>query len=313
MIKLYNDSDIFIDLESRKIIVKRGYWNFDQTTLDFSDLDENESNNLIEIFKILKNKKKINKNKIKAYKSEFDHLIAEKFVCDEDDETKLSENNVLFITDLSDLVSMKFNKYDNIFIKSIDDFNTIYFNDLDSLTQNPILINKTRNKLKNYIKQGDITCIFVVLSRVRNDFCNMINHLLDEKIVYSFIDNEYMYLFGTNKKYTGCYSCFSKRMDAKMKEEQNRYPAEKNMHENEFQDDTYLLDFIFALIEYNYVEYTKNGLLPIMGRLCSIFVKNLEIKYENLLRSVFCDECGYVSLMENRERNLQLKNFLRDL
>lgn len=310
-LKLYNETEIFINSGESKIVLTRGYWNFIQTTLDFRDMKKKNREELIEIFNKLKEDRQIDDQFIKNdFKEEFEQLITERLLYSTT--KKPSETKSLFITDIPDYLKGKFDEYnDNIIFYSTSDFHNDLLNGMDrnDLYHDPLLKNEIQKNLDRYIKENNIDIVFVVLLRANNSFCNILNHLLQKKIVFAFFDNDLIYLFGTELKYTGCYSCFSKGMEARRTHEYTDYPTSSS---NVIFPENYLLDFLSAIIEYNLSGYIQNDIIPIYGRICAISALTLEIRYENLLRSSFCEECGFISLMENKERNFNLKNFLND-
>ncbi len=312
ILKLYNETEIFISPEESKIVLTRGYWNFIQTSLDFSDMKNKNRKELIDIFNRLKKDRQIDDTCINdGFKKEFEQLITEKLLYSATKEP--FEAKLLIITDIPDYLREKFDQYgDNIIYYSTSDFNNDFFDNLSrtELYHDPLLKNEIQKNLDRYIKNNNISIVFVILMRVNDSFCSILNHLLRKKIVFAFFDNYFMYLFGTELKYTGCYSCFSKGMDARRTQKFFDYSMSSNTVS--FPEKRYLLDFLLAVVEYNLSECIQSDIIPIFGRICTIFTLTLEIRYENLLRSSFCEECGFISLMENKERNFNLKNFLRD-
>jgi hypothetical protein len=312
ILKLYNETEIFISHEEPKIVLTRGYWNFIQTSLDLSDMKKKSRKELIGIFNELKKDGQVDDTCIKdRFKKEFEQLITEKLLYLTTKESLKTKS--LFITDIPDYLNEKFDQYgDNIIYYSTSDFHNDFFNSLNKneFYHDPLLKNEIQKKLDLYIKNNNISIIFVILLRVNDSFCSILNHLLQKKIVFAFFDNYFIYLFGTELKYTGCYSCFSKGMEARRAQEYFDHSTPSN--NILFPEKKYLLDFLLAIVEYNLSEYMQSDIIPIFGRICTIFTLTLEIRYENLLRSSFCEECGFMSLMENKERNFNLKNFLKD-
>jgi hypothetical protein len=312
ILKLYHETKILINPKESKIVITRGYWNFIQTSLDFSDMIKKDKKELIDIFSKLQIDGQIDDACIKdEFKKEFEQLIAEKLLYSTTE--KRLETKSLFITDIPEYLKKKFDNDDNIIYYPTTDFNNDFFNNLNinELYHDPLLKNKIQEKLDIYLKKNNIDIVFVILLSVNDSFCSILNHLVQKKIVFAFFDNDLIYLFGTELKYTGCYSCFSKGMEARRTQEYFDYSTQCSYVS--FPEKKYLLDFLLAIIELNLSEYIQNDILPIFGRICTIFTLTLEIRYENLLRSSFCQECGFINLMENKERNFNLKNFLKDI
>lgn len=258
-LKLYNETEIFINSGESKIVLTRGYWNFIQTTLDFRDMKKKNREELIEIFNKLKEDRQIDDQFIKNdFKEEFEQLITERLLYSTT--KKPSETKSLFITDIPDYLKGKFDEYnDNIIFYSTSDFHNDLLNGMDrnDLYHDPLLKNEIQKNLDRYIKENNIDIVFVVLLRANNSFCNILNHLLQKKIVFAFFDNDLIYLFGTELKYTGCYSCFSKGMEARRTHEYTDYPTSSS---NVIFPENYLLDFLSAIIEYNLSGYIQNDI-----------------------------------------------------
>jgi len=317
MLKLYNETEIIINQDESKIIISRGYWNFIQTSISLLNIEDNESLELINIFNKFSSESQIDESQIEdKYKNVLYQLVEEKLIYKVDEKINLKEaklKNILILSDIPEKIGKKFSKYkNNTIISSINEFNEKFLNKFtyEEILQNPLLKKEIQEKVEKFITDNNIDIIFVISLKVNDIFYKVLNHVFTQKIVFTFFDKDFIYTFGIEKRYTGCYSCFSKNMDARME----NYSQKIHMRTDKgiYPKEEYLLDFTLAIVEYNLSEYLKKNILPIFGRICIIFTLTLEIKYENLLRSCFCDECGYLSLMENKERNLNLKNFLKE-
>jgi hypothetical protein len=313
MLKLYNETEIFVNLEESKIIISRGYWNFIQISIGFSNIQKEESDKLINIFNKFSLESQVDETQFEdKYKKILNQLVEEKLIYKSDE--KFESKNILMLSDIPE-IKEKFIKYkNNIILHSINEFNDKFLNNIiyEEILQNPLLKKEIQENVEKFIINNNIDIIFVMSLKVNDTFFKILNHIFTKKIVYMFFDKDFIYLCGIEKKYTGCYSCFSKNMDARLEKQHKNEKLYILKNKEIYPEKRYLLDLVLSIVEYNLTEYLYKDILPIFGRVCIIFTLTLEIRYENVLRSCFCHECGYLSLMENRERNLNLKNFLNE-
>ncbi|MDR2544794.1 MAG: hypothetical protein LBD03_04500 [Methanobrevibacter sp.] len=284
MLKLYPETKIVINLNESKIIISRGYWNFIQTSIGFSNVQKKESDKLIDIFNKISLESQIEETQIEEkYKKILNQLVEEKLIYRTD--KKFESKNILILSDITNKIKEKFIKYeDNIILYSIKEFNDKFLNNIsyEEILQNPLIKKEIQENIKEFI-DSKIDIIFLISLKVNNDFFKILNHLFTKKIVYTFFDKDFIYLFGIEKKYTGCYQCFSKNMDARLKnphEKENVYMIE---NKETYTEKEYLLDLVLSILEYNITEYLYKDILPIFGRVCTIFTSTLEIRYENIL------------------------------
>ncbi|MDR2624640.1 MAG: hypothetical protein LBC39_08795 [Methanobrevibacter sp.] len=301
-------------IDESKIIITRGYWNSTQTTINVDMKADGKKQ--IEIFKHLQKYEKIDDSVIDdSLKKEFEELINTKLIIQDFKKKSEGTGRCLFITDMPNYLSNKFKDYRNIIYYSTKNFRHDFFNNLklEDVLHDPLLGNKIKNKVEHYVSDNSIDIICVILLKTNNSFCSILNYVYKEKIIFLFFDNSFIYLLGIKWKYTGCYSCFSKGMEARCNHDLKDEEHNENASESEMIfGKEYLLNFALGIFEHNFLEYISNERVPLFGKLCSIFIPTLEVRYENLLRSTFCSECGAIALMQNKERNFNLRNFFKN-
>lgn len=313
MYRLYNDTEIFLDENNQRITITRGYWNFIQVSITYGDSQDKDR--IVEFFFQLGENGRLEEKELeKEYIEQFEQLVHSGFIYRDDKEGIEKIGRVLVFTDMCDYMTGRIN---DVGMEKHTDIRTTEWlarEILDGRTfsdvkQDPLLKMQIQQKMKDLL-EGKSLLVFC-LSHADDDLCQLVNYLCREKeILYGVIDKEFAYLFGTKMKYTGCYDCFSKRMRARMKMEPIRSTKIRRKEaciEDEYR---YVADYMTTLLLKNVKEFREAGAMPIMGRIAAIYTRTLEVRYENLLRLSFCNTCGYIGAMQNKERNLQLKNLL---
>lgn len=222
---------------------------------------------------------------------------------------------IVLLTDISDYVK---NRVKSVGLENnIDIYTTSWFaqdilnnKTFSNVKQDPLLKMNIKEKVDRFLDKKEM--IIICLSHVDDDLCQLVNYLSkDKEILYGIMDKEFAYLFGTKMKYTGCYDCFSKRVYSRMKMDPIRNIKLKRKDSCIEKEYFYVIDFMTTLLLKNCKEYTETGAMPILGRIAAIYTRTLEVRYENLLRMSFCNTCGYIGAMHNKERNLKMKNLLK--
>lgn len=315
MLKLYNDTELYIDESQNKIIVTRGYWNFIRVNISYDNDKEKEL--IYRLFKDMLEGKVVLKD-VKKYKDSIERLIQAGFIYESDYKSN-DESRILLITDNEQYMVSRINKTnikDKFEVMTTDKFTNELLGKtyIYELKQDPLKAYNIKRKMNEYLQENNLNLIVVFLSKVNDALCKTINYLIDKKeVVYSFIDNEFGYLFGVKKKYTGCYECFSNRMIAKMKIDKFNYQPILHNNSSLDEESKYTYDLMFVHVLKCCCEYIKTGVVPISGRILAAFSRTLEVRYENLLRLSFCPICGYIGQQENAERNVKLKRILKSL
>lgn len=318
MIKTYRDTDIFINEERNNILITRGFWNFNQILFDLQE--EKNKEYIVKVFEELNNEGFIDETKLnKDLLNNFNQLVKIGLLYKIEDNKMVNSNKILFISDDIDYLNDKLMEYkftQNAMVQKTSDFAEKFFLNITfgELKQDPLKAQNIKDVLEKFLADNEIKIIVVMLNKVNHEFCSIINSIiLDKQILYCLFDKDFTYMFGTKINYTGCYACFSNRMFAKMKMSRRNYEIKPIRSKEYIGVKHYLKDFVFSLLQYNLEEFISTSVLPISGRIAAIFNNSMEIRYENLLRLSFCPECGYIGRLENKERNVKLKNFLREV
>ena len=260
MLKLYSDTDIYVDEENRTIILTRGYWNFIQVNIEYGDNKDKEK--IISIFNGLLEKREINEEILEnEYRENFEQLVKSGFVYKEEKNQETAKNRIVVITDIKERFSQKVKElelYESIEIEDTTDFigEVLENRKMHEMKQDLLLKSKIKCNIEKFFEKYDMGVI--CLSRVNNELCEAVNYLVYEKeLIYCILDKEFGYLFGTKMKYTGCYECFSKRMYAKMKTNRVNYKTKMlGATSNRIEKNYYLvMDLMCVLLLKNCKEY----------------------------------------------------------
>lgn len=308
ILKMYHDTVIDINEEEKVITLTRGRWNFTSVRITLED----ENINLLQIFKNTQTTRVIDINQLSnRYKENLLQLVTGNLFFISETPSK----KALFITDSKDLLSETLSRLSCVHQESImvdkSDFKRNYI--AGKNIKNPVELNEIQVTIGEYLQREEIKLLVVVLAKVDDVFCKLINKILhdnDIEQIYLIMDNRFSYIFGVKYLYTGCYSCFSQRNTAKMKKlpqtseiiESETYSVEGHALNN--------LNFILSYLVHSLNEYYETGAMSLCGRIICIFNQTLEVTYENLLRSSLCNDCGYVGRMRNVERNIRLKELV---
>ena len=105
MFKLYKDTEIVINEEENKIILLRGYWNFNQVTIDLSN--EKNKEHIIEIFRELDSIGEIKEKLINDdFYNSFLQLVKSGLIFQSNTDN-IEKRNILFITDDINYINRK--------------------------------------------------------------------------------------------------------------------------------------------------------------------------------------------------------------
>lgn len=302
---MYHDTDIDINEEEKVITLTRGRWNFTSVRITLED----ENRNLLQIFKEIQNKRFIDINQVSnRYKDNFLQLVSGNLFY----KSEVPSQKTLFISDSKDILSEALTRLscehkESIMVDKVH-FKRSYI--AEKNIKNPVELNEIQRTFGEYLQREEIKLVVVVLAKADDGFCRLVNKILhdnDIEQVYLIMDNSFSYLFGVKYLYTGCYSCFSQRNTAKMKQlPQTSEIVEDEIHRVEGHA-LNNLNFVLSYLVHSLNEYYETGAMSLYGRIICIFNQTLEVTYENLLRSSLCNDCGYVGRMRNVERNIRLK------
>lgn len=106
MLKLYNDTELYIDESQNKIIVTRGYWNFIRVNISYDNDKEKEL--IYRLFKDMLEGKVVLKD-VKKYKDSIERLIQAGFIYESDYKSN-DESRILLITDNEQYMVSRINK-----------------------------------------------------------------------------------------------------------------------------------------------------------------------------------------------------------
>ena len=320
--KFFADTRLDIDPLEKTMLFTRGHWNFKQVELNYSGEGEKASEEILKQFSKFSMLRYIDSEELIPEYNEFlEKLAGAGILYNAKYNEKVDADQLLIITD--DVLRLGA-EMDSLGINAVIEskyeiIDAIFENKSQTDTkQNPlILFNITERIHKKY---ANIKQVFIVLAVVDDAFFRMYNSTFGKLIptMYAFLDKDFAYIFDVDYKYTGCYECFSMSISSKSKALLKDYEVRKNTYNKS----KYSLDharhlnhykFLISLVAENIQDYLNDNIVPCFGRLVTVFLRSMEIHYENLYRIPFCSSCGYVSEAKVEERNVKMQNLLTEV
>ena len=249
-IKLYDNASIFFNSEF-EIRFRKGVWNFEEASLDISELEDS----MKEVFKFIAyefiSEKSISiSNIIKKFslseqntlflREMIDSLINNRFLEYEDkknhinncvyeligeyfydipDESKVIKNKVMFITDndrLKDYAQLvSEDMYMTLETMSIENIKKLEKANLTDTTDTIKTIQEEKELLKLFC---DISCVVISIEKPRLNLLRNINRLLLDvsiPIIISLLDGPFLNITTIKGAETACYECFENRVIAR--------------------------------------------------------------------------------------------------
>ena len=350
-IKLYDNVSIFFNSDD-EIRFRKGIWNFEEASLELSDLNDSIKEALIFIAKELFDDKLISfddivkKFSLNDKDSNFlneliSSLIGNRFLEYDDkknnmlnivyefigeyfydipDESKVQKNKIMFITDndrLKEYAKLTSEDlYMNVIMMNADDIKKLEKANLTDTTDAIENMEKHKELIKLF---DDISCVVVSAEKPRLNLLRNINRLLLEKsipIVISILDGPFLNITTIKGKETGCYECFENRVVARNESLSvyNKF-VKQTMNFKSNGKRTYItpiLQTFTSLALYEAFLFATIGKCKLAGRVINVYIPLLEIQIQDLLRVPFCPACGNVSKAKYNEMYTSSKEIIEN-
>lgn len=320
--KFFADTRLDIDPVEKTMLFTRGYWNFKQVELNYSGEGELAAEELYKQFSNFSRQRFIDSEDLRQEYGDFlEKLAGAGILYNARDDERVDASQLLIITDnvlllrtemdtmgIDAVIESKYEIIDEIFESKTQ----------KDIKQNPLVLFDITERIHK--KYADIKHVVIILAAVDDAFFRMYNSTFGKLIptLYAFLDKDFAYVFDVDYKYTGCYECFSMSIPSKSKALLRNYEIRKDTYDKE----KYSIDHVRQLTQYKFLisiaaeniqDYLEDNIVPCFGRLVTVFLKSMEIHYENLYRIPFCNSCGYVSEAKVEERNVRMKNLLTEV
>lgn len=162
--------------------------------------------------------------------------------------------------------------------------------------------------------------IFVVIMKyldvktLRNLNCLLVEW--NKPAVISFLDGPFINLMVTKGEKTGCFECFEQRALARI-EDTSAYHTFVNTESNHIKKESKgyypVLNMITNMAIMEAYQLTFVGSSKLCGRILGVYLPNLEIQVQDLLRVPYCNQCGTLSKAQFEEINVSSKRLINEI
>ncbi len=324
--------DVKYFFDENNIYFRKGIWNTIDGIIPFNNIEnKNKFIDFLEVIEKAKDEKQNEKfkNLSDNDKKLINDLRNNKFLIDEEDENieicqiltgqkfTLRDRKIDFqlITDMDFIEKQAyvFSKDYNYSYKTID-FEKItelkeinLLNKVDSIDYERKIINYRNNCFSK-------SPLLIILKNFDLNLMDNLNQIMENVPMFiGFMDGPFMIFLSIIPKQTACWSCFEQRMLSFVKDN-SYYNIYKTLNFKKTEEKIYNLHFtqLFHMGLQEVFSWCLLNMSRFMGRCMFTYLPTMEIHFHDLNRIPSCNNCGYISRINNAENNANLNTLVEE-